>query len=81
MTETLLKALAAALGGAVLSWGAASLTLAGRVDALEDGQQRIESMLTTWMLREEERAAMARQRAEETQRQAERLAAKQKPRP
>lgn len=34
-----------ALAGAFMGWAGTSLTLVGRVDALEKGQQRIESAI------------------------------------
>lgn len=53
--DDLLKAAAGALGGAVIAWGANSLTLVGRVDAIERAQLRIESMLVQLVERRGER--------------------------
>lgn len=43
--EHVLKALAAGMVGIVFGWGANSLTLSGRVDAIERGMIRIETAL------------------------------------
>lgn len=45
MIEHVLKAGAAGMVGLVLGWGANSLTLGGRVDAIERGMIRIEAAL------------------------------------
>lgn len=45
MTDTVIKIVAGAMAGAVVSWGSVSLTLVGRVDAIEKGQNRIERRL------------------------------------
>lgn len=43
MIETIIKAGAGAIAGAVVGWAATALTLTGRVDAVERGLQRVES--------------------------------------
>lgn len=45
--ETIIKAGAGAVAGAVVGWAATALTLTGRVDAVEKGLQRVESNLVT----------------------------------
>lgn len=45
MTETLIRAALSVCAGAVVGWGANSLTLNGRVDAIEHSLQRIELLL------------------------------------
>ena len=40
------KAIAAAVAGAIIGWGANALTLSGRVAAIERGQERIEAQLS-----------------------------------
>lgn len=40
-----LQAGASALAGAAIGWAAQSLTIAGRVDAIEKGQQRLEALM------------------------------------
>lgn len=51
--ELLLKALlsvASAVAGVLVGWSGSALTMAGRIDAIEAGQQRLESMMTTLIL-------------------------------
>jgi ethanolamine utilization microcompartment shell protein EutS len=45
MTDAITKALAAAVAGGFVGWGAHSLTLVGRVDAIEKALPRIEQRL------------------------------------
>ena len=45
MTDALMRSALAAGAGCVIGWGANSLTLTGRVDAIERSLQRIEQML------------------------------------
>ena len=45
MSETLVKAAAGALAGAVIGWAGTALTLVGRVSAIEASQLRTEAQL------------------------------------
>jgi hypothetical protein len=45
MTETILKASAAAVAGAVIGWCGTALTLTGRVAAIEASQARTEAAI------------------------------------
>lgn len=45
MFDAMVKAAISAGAGAVIGWGANSLTLNGRVDAIEHSLQRIEQLL------------------------------------
>lgn len=43
------KIAAGAMAGAVVSWAATSLTLVGRVDAMEKAVGRLEALMTRYM--------------------------------
>lgn len=45
--QTILKVGGAAVFGAVVGWGGNALTMGGRVDAIEKGQARIETLVLT----------------------------------
>lgn len=45
MQDTIIKGIAGAVAGALLTWTASALTLTGRVAAIEASQARIESMV------------------------------------
>lgn len=45
MSETVLKAAAGALAGAVIGWAGTALTLVGRVSAIEASQVRTEAAI------------------------------------
>ena len=53
----LLLAAVTALGGAGVGWAAQALTLAGRVEAIERGQQRVEGLLVQLLQAERRQAA------------------------
>lgn len=55
--ETIIKAGAGAVAGAVVGWAATALTLTGRVDAVEKGLQRVESNLVTLIAITQQKAA------------------------
>lgn len=60
ISEHLVKAIFAALAacaGVVVGWAGSSLTMAGRVDAIEAAMQRLESMMTTVILNQASRPA------------------------
>lgn len=45
MSDHIIKAIAAALAGAAISWVASALTLTGRVEAIEKSLARIEARM------------------------------------
>jgi hypothetical protein len=47
LATRLLVAFVSVLSGVAVGWGATALTLAGRMDALEASQARLETMLQT----------------------------------